>query len=86
MSDVTRNEYQPDYVTPPGETLLETLETIGMSQAELAECTRLTVKTITEIVQGKVRISPLIAQQLEQVLGIPAHFWINREQRYRQSL
>ncbi len=31
-----KNQYLPDRVSPPGETLLETLETIGMSQAELA--------------------------------------------------
>ena len=35
MANIVQNEYHPDYVSPPGETLLETLETIGMSQAEL---------------------------------------------------
>jgi len=29
--------FRPQYAVPPGETLLETLEVLGMSQAELAE-------------------------------------------------
>ena len=37
MVNRVQNQYAPDYVSPPGETLLETLETIGMSQADLAE-------------------------------------------------
>lgn len=80
------NQYTPDYVSPPGETLLETLETIGMSQADLAERTGKAIKTINEIVQGKAPITPETALQFERVLGVPARFWNNREQRYREFL
>jgi addiction module HigA family antidote len=86
MTNVLKNEYQPDYVSPPGETLLETLETIGMSQAELAKRMARPIKTINEIVQGKAAITAETALQLEQVLSIPASFWINREQNYREAL
>ncbi|NJK81934.1 MAG: HigA family addiction module antidote protein [Chloroflexaceae bacterium] len=78
--------YLPDVVSPPGETLLETLETIGMTQAELAERTGRPRKTINEIVQGKTAITPETALQLERVLGIPASFWNRREQHYREAL
>lgn len=86
MTNILRNEYQPDYVSAPGETLLETLETIGMSQAELAKRMGRPVKTINEIIQGKAAITVETALQLEQVLGIPASFWLKREQHYRESL
>ena len=43
---------------PPGETLLETLEALGMSQAELAERTGKSLKTINEIIKGKAPITP----------------------------
>ena len=33
MSEKVKNEYEPDVVTPPGETLLETLHALGMRQA-----------------------------------------------------
>ena len=86
MTNILRNEYQPDYVSPPGETLLETLETIDMSQAELARRMDRPVKTINEIVQGKTAITAETALQLEQVLRIPASFWLKREQQYQEFL
>ena len=85
-SDMLQNEYHPDSVSAPGETLLETLETIEMSQAELAKRMRRPVKTINEIVQKKAAITAETALQLEQVLHIPASFWLKREQQYREHL
>jgi len=43
-------------------------------------------KTINEIIRNKTSITAETALQLEQVLGIPASFWLKREQRYRNSL
>jgi HTH-type transcriptional regulator/antitoxin HigA len=81
-----QNEYHPDYVSPPGDTLLETLETIGMSQTELAKRMGRPVKTINEIIQAKAAITAETALQLEHVLNIPAHFWLKMEQYYREFL
>ena len=39
MNKVRKTEYNPDYVSPPGETLQEALDERGLSQAELAERT-----------------------------------------------
>lgn len=36
MSEVQALAFRPDYVIPPGEFLQELLDTIGMSQTELA--------------------------------------------------
>ena len=85
VSDI-KNQYMPDYVSPPGETLLETIESRGMTQAELAERTGRPHKTISEIIKGKAAITPDTALQLEKVLGVPASFWTNRETQYRESL
>jgi HTH-type transcriptional regulator/antitoxin HigA len=86
MKTITRTEYKPDYVSPPGETLLETLQALGMSQAELARRTGRPNKTINEIIQGRAAITPETSLQLERVLGIPASFWNKREQQYREFL
>jgi len=80
-----KNQFRPDYVSIPGETLLETLETIGMSQAELANRMGRPKKTINEIIQGKTAITAETALQLELVLGVPATFWLNREQQYQEA-
>jgi addiction module HigA family antidote len=89
MSDTTvaaRNQYAPDIVSAPGETLLETLEDLGMSQAELARRIDRPKKTVNEIVQGKAAITAETALQLERALGIPAKFWLTREAQYREAL
>lgn len=83
---MARTEYRPDYVSPPGETLLEALEERGMTQADLAQRTGRPKKTINEIVKGKAAIRPETALQFERVLGIPATFWNKREQQYREAL
>jgi plasmid maintenance system antidote protein VapI len=56
-----------------------------MSQAELAERTGRPKKTINEIVRGKVAITAETALQFERVLGIPASFWMSREQHYQEA-
>lgn len=80
------NEFRPDYASPPGETLLDILESIGMTQAELARRMGRPKKTINEIIQGKAAITPETALQLELTLGTPASFWNNREQQYQETL
>ena len=86
MNNIDKNQYMPDDVSPPGDTLYETIETMGISQAELAERMGRPKKTINEIVKGKTAITPDTALQLERVLGVPASFWNNRERHYREAL
>jgi addiction module HigA family antidote len=86
MASQNDNHYSPDYVSPPGETLLDILEERQMSQAELARRMGRPNKTINEIVRGKVAITSETALQLEHVLGTPANFWNRRERHYRAHL
>lgn len=86
MANQIHNQYSPDVVSPPGETLKETLEALGMSQAELAERMGRPKKTINEIIKGKAALTPETSLQLERVLGISAGFWSNRDYHYREFL
>lgn len=86
MIEKSINQYHPDKVSPPGETLADLLDERGMSQAELAERTGRPTKTINEIVKGKAMITPETAIQFERVFSVPAEFWNNRETLYRQYL
>lgn len=86
MSRSMNNQFKPNYAVPPGTTLMETIEALGMSQAELAQRMGRPVKTINEIVNGKAAITPETALQLEKVVGVPASFWNNAERNYREIL
>jgi len=76
----------PDIAIPPGELLAETLESVGMTQAELARRTGRPVQAINEIVHGTKEITPETALQLERVLGVPAHVWVRLEADYRYNV
>jgi addiction module HigA family antidote len=84
MAERHVNEYRPDSVSLPGETLQEVLNERQMTQAELAERMGRPKKTINEVIQGKSAITPETALQLERVLGLPAGFWNNLERNYRE--
>ena len=75
-----------DYAIPPGETLLESIDSLGMTQAELSRRMGRPLKTINEIIKGKAMITADTALQLERVLGAPARFWLNLEANYREDL
>lgn len=72
-------------LSPPGDTLLEHIEHIGMTQAELAERMGRPREKVNDIIRGREPITTATAFQLENVLGIPAAFWLNRENTYRRE-
>ena len=86
MDKQVKNQYNPDVVSPPGETLLELLQTLGITQVELSERIGKSPKHINKIIKGEAPIVPETALQLEHALRVPAQFWNNRERRYREFL
>ena len=86
MIEPIQNTFKPNYAVPPGEILKETLETLGMTQSELAERMGRPRQTINGVVSGKSSINADTALQLERALGVPASFWNNLETNYQQTL
>ncbi|MBG0788201.1 MAG: HigA family addiction module antidote protein [Anaerolineaceae bacterium] len=86
MSKNVLNKYNPDQVSFPGETLLEALNERSMTQADLARRMGRPNKTVNEIIQGKSAITSETALQLENVLGISATFWLNRQRYYDEYI
>jgi addiction module HigA family antidote len=81
-----QNEYMPDEVSSPGESLADLLEEQGISQAELAHRIGMTEQTISEIIHGHAPVTPEIAVKLESVLGTPARFWNMRQSQYQEAM
>ena len=80
------NEYEPDVVSNPGDSLwecimLELTEDRGLH--DMVSESGLTLQTILGVVLGEIRIDEEIAVGLETMLGIPASFWIARDKAYR---
>jgi addiction module HigA family antidote len=62
------------------------MESLQMSQKELAQRTGLTEQTLTRIFKGDQPISYETANRLELVTGVPARMWNNLEAQYRELL
>jgi HTH-type transcriptional regulator / antitoxin HigA len=77
-------KFEPDYAVAPGETLKEVLLDKGISQTALAVRAGMTEKNISQIVNGLAPITYETAEKFEMALGIPARFWNQREQAYRE--
>ena len=82
----TTLEIAKSLLSPPGETIQEHIDFIGMSQAELAERMGRPKEKINDLIKGREPITIPTAFQLENVLGIPASFWLNSEKSYRKEL
>ena len=81
-----RFTFEPDYAVPPGRTLQETIDHLGIDQKELAARTGMAAKTINQIVKGKAPLTHETALRLERVTGLPARTWNNLEANYREQL
>lgn len=75
-----------ELISPPGDTLLETIESLDISQADLAVRMGLPIKTINEVIKGKTAITPEMAIKLERISKVSVAFWLNREAHYQKEL
>ncbi len=78
--------FTPDWVSPPGDTILDVLDERGWTQADLAARLGLSHKHVNQLVKGKVPLTEETALRLAQALGTSAGFWLTREARYRERI
>lgn len=77
-----QKELLPAKVYHPGVTLKEKLEELNMGPKEFAIRSGKPEKTIAAILKGTSSITPEMAILFENILKIPAHFWLNNQRYY----
>jgi len=77
--------YEAPLAIPPGFSIREMLDDLGMSQKDLAVRMGRPPQVINEIIQGKKAITAETAAQLEMVLGMTQKYWLNREASYQAA-
>lgn len=75
-------ELKPFYNPAPGEIIWDAMEELGWNQADLAEITGLTEKSINLIINNKQAITSETAILLRQVFSTPAEMWLNLQVGY----
>ena len=87
MTNTIENKYTPDWVSPPGETIADISREREMPRREFANRMGMTRSETYRLMKGEIEITNRIACQLENAFGLPtAHFWLERERLYRESL
>lgn len=85
VTDVA-SPFSPDWVSPPGDTILDLLEDREWTQAQLADRLGYSSKHVNQLIKGKVPLSEDAAVRLQSVLGAPVGFWLKREALYRERV
>ncbi|MFA8449588.1 MAG: hypothetical protein ACEPOW_02715 [Bacteroidales bacterium] len=81
-----KEQSEKAFVSPPGDTLSETLETVGISFQEFSERSGWPVYKVEQVVRGEIGIDVHDAVVLERVLGVPVDFWLEREYQFRLKI
>lgn len=79
-------KYESPIAIPPGETIKEFLDELGMTQKEFAVRMDISEKHLTQIIKGTVELTRDTATKLEVILGVESSFWLNLENNYRNAL
>lgn len=79
-----QKSFIPHVVYHPGATLQEKLEELGMSAKEFSVRTKKPEKTINAVIKGNSSLTPDMAVAFESVTRIPAHFWMQKQQKYNE--
>lgn len=80
------NEYDPDEVLHPCETLNEKLKEMEISQKEFISLTELPEEVILPVLKGEKPVTVEIAMVFSAITEIPIHFWLNKQVRYNKSV
>jgi HTH-type transcriptional regulator / antitoxin HigA len=78
-------DFQPDWVSPPGETIAEILEQKNLSPIKFAERIGRTSEEVEELIRGAENITIETARKLQNILGASVAFWMIRESQYRED-
>ncbi len=76
------NDLEPFEPTHPGEILKDELNSIGLSQRQLALRIKVSYTQLNEILNGKRPLSPEIALLIEAALALPAEPLLALQARY----
>jgi HTH-type transcriptional regulator / antitoxin HigA len=82
----TPQQFTPDWISAPGETIADLIEEQQWDQVDLADRLGYSSEQLTQLISGQMPIAQETALRLENTLGGSSSFWLNREAQYRAQL
>jgi HTH-type transcriptional regulator/antitoxin HigA len=83
---ISAEPFSPDWVSPPGDTILDFLEERDWTQQQLADRLGYSLKHVNQLIKAKVPLTEDAAIRLQNVLGASVGFWLTREAQYRERM
>ncbi|OTA17658.1 transcriptional regulator [Xenorhabdus vietnamensis] len=80
---ISSKDFKPDWISPPGDTIVELLDEFGLSVEELSKKIGLSPKKGQQLIDGKLTICESIASRLESTLRVSSGFWLTRDSQYQ---
>ena len=77
--------FEPNWASPPGDTISRLASAGNLSVHELAERIGLEEEVFSGIMDGRVKICDEVADALSNELGASPHFWIERYNQFRDD-
>src|ERR1700674_1941836 len=81
----TSSAFEPDWVSPPGDTIMDILKERNISVAEFGKRMGQTAQEVNDLIDGRLTISIAVARALQSTLGGSVEFWISRDFHYRED-
>jgi len=79
-----KNEYTPDHISPPGDTIKDLLEERNIPEIKLGFALLMSRLDLNDLLDGETVITNDIAQKLEEFfVGPKAEFWLKRDGIYQ---
>ena len=78
--------FEPDWASPPGDTILDLLEELGWTREEFARRICYSLEHANRLISGDAPLTKDAALRLSCVLGSNEEFWLRREAHYRDDL
>lgn len=79
------SSFQPNWVSAPGETIMDILHERNISVSSFSEETGIPSNKVKKLLHGELDLTEEIAIRLQNSIGGSVLFWIQRESQYRQD-
>lgn len=83
---MTEPAFQPNWASPPGETILSIMRAREIPVYRLCELVGLAEHEALRLLSGKHPIDANLAKRISAKLGSTPRFWTERERRYQSSI
>lgn len=80
------NNFNPNWASPPGDTIKEILEEREWCEYWFAIAMGYDKKFMEDLYKGVTPLTLEIANKLEKILGSSTEFWLKREEHFRESV